>query len=126
MPSLFSLKPAFLHCGGYPFPPCSCSDPPFSRQGATLAHLDSLPPYDLVLWTDGSVPFRFGKGGSGVLANCSLSVALRLIFPFQETQYAQVFLLKPAPFCKPFVGLGSTNKSVISHLSSFYLTLALS
>ena len=30
------------------------------------------PPHDLVLWTDGSVPFPFGKGGSGVLANCSL------------------------------------------------------
>ena len=43
-----------------------------SRQGAALAHLDSLPPHDLVLWTDGSVPFPFGKGGSGVLANCSL------------------------------------------------------
>ena len=52
--------------------PCSCSDPPHSRQGAALAHLDSLPPHDLVLWTDGSVPFPFGKGGSGVLANCSL------------------------------------------------------
>ena len=52
--------------------PCSRSDPPHSRQGAALAHLDSLPPYDLVLWTDDSVPFSFGKGGSGVLANCSL------------------------------------------------------
>ena len=56
---------------------CSRSDPPHSRQGAALAHLDSLPPWlslpphDLVLWTDGSVPFSFGKGGSGVLANCS-------------------------------------------------------
>ena len=29
--------------------PCSSSDPPHSRQGATLAHLDSLPPHDLVL-----------------------------------------------------------------------------
>ena len=52
--------------------------PPLSRQGAalahlnSLAHLDSLPPHDLVLWTDASVPFPFGKGGSGVLANCSL------------------------------------------------------
>ena len=46
--------------------------PPLSRQGAALAHLDSLPPHDLVLWTDGSVPFPFGKGGSSVLANCSL------------------------------------------------------
>ena len=52
--------------------PCSRSDPPHSRQGAALAHLDSLPPHDPVLWTDGSVPFPFGKGGSGVLANCSL------------------------------------------------------
>ena len=43
---------------------------PCSRQGAALAHLDSLPPHDVVLWTDGSVPF--GNGGSGVLANCSI------------------------------------------------------
>ena len=27
--------------------------------------------YDLMLWTDGSVPFPFGKDGSDVLANCS-------------------------------------------------------
>ena len=52
--------------------PCSRSDPPLSHQGVALAHLDFLPPHDLVLWTDGSVPFPFGKGGSGVLANCSL------------------------------------------------------
>ena len=52
--------------------PCSRSDLPFSLQGAALAHLDSLPHHDLVLWTDGSVPFPFGKGGSGVLVNCSL------------------------------------------------------
>ena len=32
----------------------------------------SDPPHNLVLWTDGSVPFPFGKGGSGILANCSL------------------------------------------------------
>ena len=51
--------------------PCSCSDPPLSRQSASLAHLDSLSPHDLVLWTDGSVPFPFDKGGYGVLANCS-------------------------------------------------------
>ena len=50
--------------------PCCCSDPLHSRQGAALAHLDSLPPHDLVLWTDGSFPF--GKGGSSVLAKCSL------------------------------------------------------
>ena len=51
---------------------CSRSDPSLSRQGAALSHLDSLPYHDLVLWTDGSVPFPFGKDGSGVLAICSL------------------------------------------------------
>ena len=54
------------------FPPCSRSDPPHSCQGVALTHLDSLPPHDLVLWTDGSVPFSFGKSGSSILANCSL------------------------------------------------------
>ena len=43
--------------------PCSLSDPPLSRQDAALAHLDSLPPHDLVISTDDSVPFSFGKGG---------------------------------------------------------------
>ena len=52
--------------------PCSRSDRLHSRLGAALAHLDSLSPHDLILWTDGSVPFPFGKGGSGVLANCPL------------------------------------------------------
>ena len=75
-----SSREALLACP--PFPPwnlpsftvestlfssCSRSDPPLSRQGAALAHLDSLPPHDLVLWTNGSVPFPFDKGGSGVL-----------------------------------------------------------
>ena len=46
--------------------PCSRSDPPLSHQGV------ALPPYDLVLQTNGSVPFPFGKGGFAVLAICSL------------------------------------------------------
>ena len=55
---------------------------PPSCQCAALAHLDSLPPHDLVLWTDGFVPFPFGKGGSGVLANCSLcGTDATLFFP---------------------------------------------
>ena len=33
------------------------------------------------------------------------------------------FLLRPAPFCTLFAGLGSTNKSAISLLFSYYLTL---
>ena len=46
----------------------------------------------------------------------ALSVAPRPLFPFQQAQYAQVFPLKPAPFCTLFAGLGSTNKSAISLL----------
>ena len=72
MPSLSPLESAFLHGESNLSSPCSRSDPPHSRQGAALAHLDSLPHHDLVLWTDGSVPFPFGKGGSGVLGNSSL------------------------------------------------------
>ena len=52
--------------------PCSRADLPLTHQGTALAHLDPLPSHDLVLWTDGSVPFPFGKGGCGILANCSL------------------------------------------------------
>ena len=53
-------------------------------------------------------------------------VALRPLFPFQQAQYTQVFLLKSAPFCKLFAGLSSISKSAISLLFSSYLTLALS
>ena len=63
--------------------PCYRFDAPLSRQSAALAHLGSLLSHDLVLWTDGSAPFSFGKNGSGVLANC-LSVALRPLSPFQQ------------------------------------------
>ena len=106
---------------------CSRSDTPLFRQGAALAHLDSLPPHDLVLWTDGSIPFLLGKGGSGVLANCSLcGTEATLSFSAGPAQYVQVFPLKPAPFCMFFAGLGSTNKSAISLLFFSCLTLVLS
>ena len=91
---------------------------PLSCQGAALAHLDSFPSDDLI-WTDGSVHLSFGKGGFAA-------------FPFQQAQFVQIFPLKPAPFCKVFAGLGSTNKSAISLLSDsrppfrlfFYLKLS--
>ena len=60
LPSLSSLESAFLHCGVHSF---------LSVLSLTLT---LSPPYDLVLWTDGSVPFPFGKDGSGVLASCTL------------------------------------------------------
>ena len=56
----------------------------------------------------------------------AISVALRPLFPFHQAQYVQVFPLKPAPFCTLFAGLGSTIKSAIFLLFSYYLTLVLS
>ena len=106
--------------------PCSRSDPPLSRQGAALTHLDSLPTHDLVLWTDGSVPFPFGKGGSGVLANCFLCGTEATLSSLWQAQFAPVFLLKPAPFCTLFAGLGNTIKSAIFLLFPSCLTLVLS
>ena len=53
---------------------CSRSDPPHSCQDAALAHLDSLPPHDLVLWTDGSVPFFLARAALAYLPT-ALSVA---------------------------------------------------
>ena len=54
----------------------------------------------------------------------ALFVALRPLFPFQQAQHVKVFPLKPAPFCKFFADLGSTNKSAIFLLFSYCLTLA--
>ena len=105
--------------------PCSRSDPPLSRQGAALAHLDSL---SLMIWCFGQTAlflFLLAKAAAAFLPT-ALSVALRPLFPFRQAQYAQVFLLKPAPFCTLFAGLGSTNKSAIFLLFSSCLTLVLS
>ena len=83
--------------------------------GAALAHLDSLPRYDLAILTDG---FVFWKKAAVAYLLTALSVALRPLFPFQQAKYAQVFLLKSAPFCTLFAGLSSINKSAISLLLS--------
>ena len=68
--------------------------------------------------------FLLGRATPAFLQT-ALSVALRSLFPFQQAQYAQVFPLKPVPFCTLFAGLSSTIKSAIFHLF-YYLTLVLS
>ena len=56
-----------------PFPLHALALIPLTLAKVRLSPILTLPPpHDLVLWTDGSVPFPFGKGGSDVLANCSL------------------------------------------------------
>ena len=105
--------------------PCYRSDPPLTRQGAALAHLDSLP---LMIWCFGQTArflFFLARAAPAFLP-AALSVALRPLFPFRQAQYAQVLPLKPARFYMFFAGLGSTNKSAISLLFSSHLTLVLS
>ena len=104
---------------------CSCFDL-LSRHGAAaLAHLDSFPPHDLVLWTMALFLFFLAKAALAYLPT-ALSVALRPLSPFQQARYVQVFLLKSVSLCMLFAGLGSTNKSVTSLPISSYLTLVLS
>ena len=78
--------------------PYSRSDPPLSRQGAALAHLDSL----LMIWCFGQTALFlfFLAGAAPAFLPTALSVVLRPLFTFQQAQYAQVFPLKPAPFCR--------------------------
>ena len=105
--------------------PCSRSDPPHSRQGAALAHLDSLL---LMTWYSGQTAlflFLLARAAPAFLPT-ALSVALRPLFPFRQAQFVPVFSLKPAPFCTLFAGLGNTIKSAIFLLFFSCLTVALS
>ena len=105
--------------------PCSRSDHPLSCQLRVSPTLTLSP---LMIWCFGQTAlflFFLARAALAFLPT-ALSVALRPLFPFRQAQYSQVFLLKPAPFCTLFAGLGSTNKSAISLLFSSYLTLVLS
>ena len=137
LPSTCSRE-AFLACP--PFPPwnlpsftvestlstpCSHSDLPHSRQGAALTRLDSLPPHDLVLWIDGSVSFPFGKGSSGVLANCSLC-GTEATLSFSAGPVCSSFSAEACAILHAICCLGNTIKSAISLLFYSCLTLVLS
>ena len=105
--------------------PCSRSDPP-SLAKVRLSPTLTLSP--LMIWCFGQTAlllFLLVRAAPALLPT-ALSVALRPLCPFRQAQYAQVFPLKPAPFSTLFAGLGSTNKSAISLLFSYYLTLVLS
>ena len=70
---MLSLLTPLFHHESTRSPSRSCCDLPPSCQSVALTHLDSLP-HHLVLWTNGSVLFPFGKDSSDILANCSLGV----------------------------------------------------
>ena len=101
-PSLSSLEPPFLHCVVQPFPLHA------------LAHLDSFP-LRLVLWTDGSVSFPFGKTGSGVLHNCSLCDT-KATLSFSAGPVCSSFSAEACAILQALWWLGSTNKSATSLL----------
>ena len=66
-----------------PFPPWStthfsvspfipdCTGNSTARLQTASSRLSSLPPSDIQVWTDGSVPSFFGPGGAGVYVTCS-------------------------------------------------------
>ena len=107
--------------------------PPFPLHALALIPLTlakvwlspTLTLFPLMIWRFGQTAlflFLLAKAAPAFLPT-ALCVALRPLFPFRQAQYAQVFPLKPAPFCTLFAGLGSINKSAISLLFSYYLTL---
>ena len=94
------------------------------RPGDALAHLDSLPNHDLVIWAYSSVLFLSTKNTPTPLT--AYLVLLRQPFSVCLIQFVQIFLLNLAPFCKLFTGISSNiNKSATSLLFSLYYTFAL-
>ena len=109
-----------------PFPPHALALIPLSLAKVRLSPILTLSP--LMIWYSGQTAlfvFLSAREAPAFLPT-ALSVALRPLFPFRQAQYAQVFPLKSAPFCTLFAGLGSTIKSAISLVFSYYLTLVLS
>ena len=108
-----------------PFPLHALALIPLSLAKVQLSPTLTLSP--LTIWYSGQTAlflFLLAKAAPAFLPT-ALSMALRPLFLFRQAQYAQVFPLKPVPFCTLFAGLGSTNKSAISPLFS-YLTLVVS
>ena len=57
-----------LYC--FPFIP-DCTGNSTARLQIASSRLSSLPPSDIQVWTDGSVPSLFGPGGAGLYVTCS-------------------------------------------------------
>ena len=100
--------------------PCFHYDHPLSCQGVALAHLDSLPPHNLVICTDDSVSLSFVKGACGIHANCSLCGTEATLF------------FSAGPVCSSFSAKASTILQLLhwsrqhQQVCHFFPTLALS
>ena len=108
-----------------PFPLHALALIPLSLAKVRLSPTLNLSP--LMIWYSGQTALFLSllARAAPAFLPTALSVALKVLFPYQQAQYVQIFPLKPEPFFTLFAGLGSTNKSAISLLFSYYLTLAL-
>ena len=93
-----------------PFPPWStthftvspfipdCTGNSTARLQSASSRLSSLPPSDIQVWTNGSVPSLFGPGGAGVYVTCSkCNTSNSLSFssgPIASSFTAETFALK--------------------------------
>ena len=115
--------------------PSQCSPPfplhAFALIPLTLAKVRLSPTLTLsplMTWYSGQTAlflFLLARAAPAFLPT-ALSMALRPLFPFRQTQFVPVFPLKPAPFCTLFADLGNTIKSAIFLLFFSCLTLVLS
>ena len=102
-----------------PFPLHALALIPLTIAKVRLSPILTLsPPHDLMLWTDGSVPFPFGKGGSSVFVNCSLC-GTEATLSFSAGPVCSSF---SAEACAILHALcWSQQHQQVCHFSSFYL-----
>ena len=109
-----------------PFPLHALALIPFTLAKVRLLPILTLsPPHDLVLWTDGSVPVPFGKGGSRVLANCSLC-GTEATLSFSAGPVCSSFSAEACAILHALCWSRQHHKSAIFLLFFSCLTLALS
>ena len=107
-------------------PPSPLHAPALITISFTKVRLSLTLTLPLVIWCSGQTALFLFLLAKAVLAYlpAAFSVALKPLFSFRQAQYVQVFPLKPAPFCKLFAGLSSTNKSATSLLPDSHSVLA--
>ena len=107
-----SPRESLITCPLFPHgpQPTSVFPPSFPTAQATVhrdsqiasSGLSSLPPSDIQVWTDGSVPYLFGPGGAGVYAP---NATHRILYPFPPVQLPPASQLKPLPSSKVLLGV---------------------
>ena len=86
-----------------PFIP-DCTGNSTDRLQSASNRLSSLPPSDMQVWTDGSVPSLFGPGGAGVMPHAP-NATHPIPCPFLLVQLPPASQLKPLPSSKVSIGV---------------------